>query len=195
MSNYDVIIIGGGHNGLVAAATLAKAGQKVLVVERRYTLGGSAATEEVWPGFKVNPGAVDAGLFHPKIIEDLDLKRFGFEFIETPINLISLQKNGAHLVLWHEIERSLTEIANFSKKDAEKFPGFIELISKFTRILNGINFMTPPDVVNSSFTELLPWLKTSLRLKRLGKSEMMEFLRVLPMTAQQFLDNGSKAMH
>lgn len=188
MSNYDVIIIGGGHNGLVAAATLAKAGQKVLVVERRYTLGGSAATEEVWPGFKVNTGAVDAGLFHPKIIEDLDLKRFGFEFIETPINLISLQKNGAHLVLWHEIERSLTEIAKFSKKDAEKFPGFIELISKFTRILNGINFMTPPDVVNSSFTELLPWLKTSLRLKRLGKSEMMEFLRVLPMTAQQFLD-------
>ena len=93
MSNsYDVIIIGAGHNGLVAAVKLASAGKKVLVFERRTVLGGVAATEELWPGFKVNTCLVDAGLFQDKIIESLKLEQFGLEFIEPPANLVSLQK-------------------------------------------------------------------------------------------------------
>lgn len=187
-NSYDTILIGGGHNGLVTAAMLAKAGQIVLVLERRSVLGGVAATEELWPGFQVNTGLVDAGMFHEKIVKSLNLQQYGLEFIEPPANLVSLQNNGNHLVFWRDLEKTKAEIAKLSRKDAERFPSFIDLISKFTNILSDIFLLTPPDVINSAKSELLPWLRTSLRLKRMGKSEMIEFMRVIPMTAKQFLD-------
>ncbi|MGH7601778.1 MAG: phytoene desaturase family protein, partial [bacterium] len=91
---YDAIIIGAGHNGLVAAAYLAKAGRRVLVLERRETFGGAAATEEIFSGFKFNTGAHDAGLFRHEIIEELELKKHGLEFIESPVAVFAPQPDG-----------------------------------------------------------------------------------------------------
>ncbi|NJN96963.1 MAG: NAD(P)/FAD-dependent oxidoreductase, partial [Anaerolineales bacterium] len=93
-SQFDTIIIGGGHNGLVTAAYLAKAGKKVLVLERRDTLGGAAATEEIWPGFKINTGASDVGMVRPEIIAELGLRQHGLDFIESPVTAFAPQPDG-----------------------------------------------------------------------------------------------------
>ncbi|MFQ5632227.1 MAG: phytoene desaturase family protein, partial [bacterium] len=97
--NYEAIIIGGGHNGLVAAAYLAKAGMKVTVLEQRPVLGGVAATEDIFPGFKFNTGAHDAGLFRQEIIDGLELQKHGLEFLESPVTVFAPQPDGTHLIL------------------------------------------------------------------------------------------------
>lgn len=185
---YDAIIIGAGHNGLVTAAYLAKAGCRVLVLERRETLGGAAATEEIFPGFKFNTGAHDAGLFRREIIAELDLKKHGLELIESPVAAFAPQPDGGSITFWRDQEKNIAEIAKFSKSDAGKFPAFIRLVSKLTEVLDSIMLLTPPSVVQNSFDELLVWAKAGLKLKRAGKHEMMEFLRVLPMTVTEFLN-------
>jgi phytoene desaturase len=185
---YDALIIGAGHNGLVAAAYLAKAGRHVLVLERREALGGAATTEENFSGFKFNTGAHDAGLFSQKIIRELDLKKHGLEFIESPVAVFAPQPDGASLTLWRDQQKNLAEIAKFSRADAEKFPAFMRLVSKLTEVLNSIMLLTPPSVTQNSFDELLAWAGAGLKLKRAGKREMMEFLRILPMTVTEFLN-------
>ncbi len=186
--SYDILIIGAGHNGLVTAAYLAKAGRRVLVLERRETLGGMAATEEIFSGFKFNTGAHDAGLFRQEIIDELDLKKHGLEFLESPMAVFAPQPDGASLTLWRDQQKNLAEIAKFSRPDAEKFPAFMRLVSKLTEVLNSIMLLTPPSVTQNSFDELLAWAGAGLKLKRSGKREMMEFLRILPMTVTEFLN-------
>lgn len=187
-TKHDALIIGGGHNGLVAAACLAKTGLRVLVLEQRPVLGGAAATEEIFPGFKVNTGAHDAGLFRQEIIDDLDLEKHGLAFLESPIAALALQLEGRHLVLWNDVQKSQAEIAQFSPADAEKFPAYVQQIEKFTSLLSEIMLQTPPDPFEHKFADLMPWLKSALKLKRLGERDMMAFLRILPMSAWQFLD-------
>jgi phytoene dehydrogenase-like protein len=185
---YDAIIIGAGHNGLVTAAYLAKAGRRVLVLEKREVLGGAAATEEIFSGFKFNTGAHDAGLFRQEIIADLDLKNHGLAFIESPVTVFAPQPDGSAITLWRDHEKNIAEIAKFSKADAEKFPAFIHFVNKLTEILNSIILLTPPSVTQNSFAELLAWAGAGLKLKRSGKRDMMEFLRILPMTITEFLN-------
>jgi phytoene dehydrogenase-like protein len=187
-TNYDAIIIGGGHNGLVTAAYLAKAGKKVLVLERRDTLGGAAATEEIWPGFKINTGAPDVGMLRPEVGAELGLRRHGLEFIESPVTAFAPQPDGLALTLWRDPRETRAEIARFSPADAEKFPAFMRLVTALTSILDDIMTLTPPSLEEAKPGDLFPWAKLGLKLKGLGQREMMEFLRVLPMTAQEFLD-------
>lgn len=185
---YDAIIIGAGHNGLVTAAYLAKAGHRVLVLERREALGGAAATEEIFPGFKFNTGAHDAGLFRQEIIAELSLQKHGLEFVESPVAVFAPQPDGTSLTLWRDQEKNIAEIAKLSNADAEKFPAFIRLIDTLAEVLNSIMLLTPPSVTQNNFAELLSWANAGLKLKRSGKHEMMEFLRVLPMTVAEFLN-------
>lgn len=187
-NSYDAIIIGGGHNGLVTAAYLAKAGKKVLVLERRDTLGGAAATEEIWTGFKINTGAPDAGMLRPEVVAELGLRQHGLEFIESPVTAFAPQPNGPALTLRRDPRETRAEIARFSPADAEKFPAFMRLVTALTSILDNIMTLTPPSLEETKPGDLLPWAKLGLKLKGLGQREMMEFLRVLPMTAQEFLD-------
>ena len=137
-NTYDAIIIGGGHNGLVTAAYLAKAGKKVLVLERRDNLGGAAATEEIFPGFKVNTGAPDAGLLRPEIVAELDLRQHGLDFIESPVTVFAPQPEGPALTLYRDPRETLAEIARFSPADAEKFPAFMRLVTALTGLLDNI---------------------------------------------------------
>ncbi|MGH7599662.1 MAG: phytoene desaturase family protein, partial [bacterium] len=135
-----------------------------------------------------NTGAHDAGLFRHEIIEELELKKHGLEFIESPVAVFAPQPDGSSLTLWRDQEKNAAEIAKFSKADADKFPAFIRLVSKLTEVLNSIMLLTPPSVTQNSFDELFAWAKAGLKLKRAGKHEMMEFLRVLPMTVTEFLN-------
>jgi phytoene dehydrogenase-like protein len=185
---YDAIVIGGGHNGLTVAAYLARAGRKVLVLERRQVLGGAAATEEIFPGFQVNTGSGDAGLFLPEIVAELNLEQHGLEFIDSPAIVHALQPDGNTLTLWRDLRQSMTEIARFSQADAEKFPAFAELVCRLAKILRAVQTLTPPTLPDYRLAELFAWAPVALKLKRLGERDMLEFLRVLPMPVEEFLD-------
>ena len=112
---YDAIIIGGGHNGLVCAAYLAKAGKKVLVLEKRYVLGGAAVSEELYPGFTFSVASYVVSLFRPHIIRELQLAKHGYEVIPMDCSFLPLP-NGDSLARWADGNRSRREIARFSKK-------------------------------------------------------------------------------
>jgi phytoene dehydrogenase-like protein len=172
----------------VTAAYLAKAGHTVLVLEQRETLGGVAATEEIFPGFKVNTGAHDAGLFRPEIIAGLKLRSHGLDFIQNPVTALAPQPDGRALTLWRDPQKTRAEIGQFSETDADKFPDFMRLVTALTGVLDGIMTLTPPNLSGNRPGDLLSWLQVGLNLKRLGKHDMMEFLRVLPMTVKEFLD-------
>jgi phytoene dehydrogenase-like protein len=187
-SSYDAVIIGGGHNGLVASAYLAKEGFKVLVVERRPVLGGAAATEEVFPGFRVNTGANDAGSFLPEIVDDLNLENFGLQFIESRVVVFALQPDGDSLVLWRDPERAAQEIALFSKADAGRYSNFLNEVGRMTEVLEAIRTLPPPTLPDYNAPDLLPWFRVALKLRGMGVEDMMNFMRVLPMPAADFLD-------
>jgi phytoene dehydrogenase-like protein len=126
VSSYDVIVIGGGHNGLVAASYLGKAGAKVLVLERRPIVGGAAVTEEPWPGYRINTFSYVAGLFRPQIVEDLELAKYGYETILYDPQSFVPFPNGKSLSLWNDTEKTQKEIAKFSAKDAAIYPKYEE---------------------------------------------------------------------
>jgi phytoene dehydrogenase-like protein len=187
-TDFDAIIIGGGHNGLTAAAYLAKAGWKTLVLEKRPILGGAAASEEVFPGYRVSTGALDAGLFLPQIVKDLGLEKFGLEFIQNPAIVTVFDTTGQPLTLWRNPEQSQAEITRFSKVDAEQYPKYLRWVSRMTAILQEMLTLNPPRIPDVSLADLSPWLLPALKARRLGRQEMMAFLRLLPMPASDFLD-------
>src|SRR5688500_20313799 len=121
---YDLVVIGGGHNGLVTAAYLARAGVKVLVVERRDVLGGACVTEELWPGFKVSTAAYVNSLLRPEIIRDLELKKYGFEMLPRSPSSFTPFPDGRYLMMGPDKEMTRKEIAKFSTKDAEQYPKY-----------------------------------------------------------------------
>lgn len=188
---YDAIIIGAGHNGLTAAAYLAKAGKKVLVLEKRSVIGGVAATEEVWPGFRVNTGAEDAGMFQEHIIKELFLKMNGLEFRESPVAIFAppaSSADGRALTLYRDVTQSQEAIAAFSPRDAERYPAFVEQVNGFTAVLRDMLLHTPPSLDGPHLSELVGWGGVGLKLRRSGGKAMMAFLRILPMPAREYLD-------
>ncbi len=185
---FDAVIIGAGHNGLVTAAYLAKAGLRVVVLERREVLGGAAATEEIFSGYQINTGTCDTSLLLPKIISDLDLETNGVEFIHPPAAIFAPQLDGRPLTIWRDPQRTREEIAAFSKKDADNFPGYLRLVSRLGEILRDTMTLTPPAIPEITFGSVLPWLPLALKVKRLGDHDLAELLRVVPMPVKDFLD-------
>ncbi len=189
MSNqYDAIVIGAGHNGLVAAATLAAAGKRVLVLEKRGVLGGAAATEEVFPGHRLDTGAVDASLFQEEIVQKLKLAQHGLEFYESDALLFAPQPDGRALTIWRDEARTTAEIARFSQTDAARWPAFRQQVERFATVLRGMLLLPPPDLGGLSGGDLMAWGPLALRIRRQGGDDMMELFRVLPMAAQAYLD-------
>ena len=187
-NTYDAIIIGGGHNGLVAAAYLARARWKVLLLERREVLGGAAATEEVFPGFNVNTGACDSGLFLPEIVSDLRLKKYGLQFLHSPVIVHAPQAGGGGLTLWRDPVQAAAEIARFSPADAARYPVFLGWMRRVLNVLREALNHTPPAIPDLGAGEIFPWLRTALKARRLGKKDFMELMRTLPMPLTDFLD-------
>ncbi|MBV8155823.1 MAG: NAD(P)/FAD-dependent oxidoreductase, partial [Candidatus Eremiobacteraeota bacterium] len=129
-STYDAIVIGGGHNGLVTACYLAKAKWKVLVLERRYLVGGACVSEEIWPGYKVSTAAYVNSLFRPEIIRDLRLRDYGFEPIERNPASFSPFLDGRSLLLGTGTHKDVEEIAKFSARDAENYPKYEAMLER-----------------------------------------------------------------
>lgn len=187
-TDFDVIVIGGGHNGLTAAAWLAKAGRKVILLERRTTLGGAAATEELFPGFHFNTGASDAGLLLPDVAKSLGLDKHGLEFIDSPVAAFAPQPDGRALTLWRDAEKSAFEIAAFSADDARAFGNYQRQNERFAKILAEMASLRPPNIKSNSLGLLIAWARFALKVRGLGARDMMELLRVLPMSATQYLN-------
>jgi phytoene dehydrogenase-like protein len=188
VQSYDAIIIGAGHNGLVTAAYLAKAGKKVWVLERRHLVGGIAATEEVYPGFKFSTCAHLAHSFSHEIIADLDLKKHGLEILPLDPLLFAPTQTANPLVISRDGAKTAEEIARFSKADAAKFDSFCALIKKLSFFLGTLNSLSLPDGANAASVNLRELVKLGWRFHRLGEKEMYEFLRILPMSMADLLD-------
>src|SRR5918994_2670729 len=150
MTRYDAIIIGAGHNGLVTAAYLAKAGRKVLVLERRDVLGGACVTEELWPGFRVSTAAYVNSLLRPEIIRDLELKKYGFEMLPRSPSSFTPFPDGRYLMMGPDKEMTHREIAKFSKKDAEAYPKYEEMLTRVADFLEPLLTQTPPNPFSMS---------------------------------------------
>src|SRR3989304_1867647 len=172
-ADFDVIVIGGGHNGLVSAAWLAKAGRKVLLLERRSALGGSASTEELFPGFHFNTGAADAGLLQSSVIKELDLHSQGLEFIDSRVAAFAPQPDGRALTLWRDPEKSSYEIAAHSANDARAFLLFQQQNERFAKLLTRYAGLRPPTIRKNSPGVLLAWAQLALRLRGLGRRQLM----------------------
>lgn len=154
--NYDCLIIGGGHNGLVAAAYLAKAGKSVAVLERRHVLGGCANTEELWPGYRVSTAAYVISLFLPEIIRDLRLKQHGLEVLPRNPSSFTPTPDGRSLTMGPDSVATQREIAKFSKRDAEAYPKYEALLERIAACLE--------PVLSESAPSLLPLPKSFRKL-------------------------------
>src|SRR6478736_3320338 len=130
ITHFDSIVIGGGHNGLVAAAYLARAGKKVCVLERRHVLGGCSVTEELWPGFKVSVAAYVISLFRPEIIRELRLKQYGLEILPRNPSSFTPLLDGRSLLMGPDERTTCREIAKFSPDDAERYPAYSRLLER-----------------------------------------------------------------
>src|SRR3954465_7271128 len=144
-TRYDAIIIGAGHNGLVTAAYLARAGRKVLVLERRDVIGGACVTEELWPGYKGSTAAYVTSLLRPEIIRDLELKKHGFEMLPRSPSSFTPFPDGRYLMMGPDREMTLREIAKFSKKDAEAYPKYEDMLPRVADLPEPMLTQTPPD--------------------------------------------------
>jgi phytoene dehydrogenase-like protein len=177
----DVIIIGGGHNGLVTAFYLAKAGFKPLVLERRAQAGGAAITEEFSPGFRCSTLAHSAGPLLPEIVSDMQLARHGLKMVTPEVGVTALSPDGRALVLYSNVVRAAQEIGKFSAKDAERYPVFQQSLEKIGRVIGDALKLTPPNIDDPSRGDLWAMLQTGRALRKLGKKDMYRLLRWGPM--------------
>jgi len=180
-STRDVVIIGGGHNGLVTAFYLAKAGYKPLVLERRPQPGGAAITQEFHPGFRCSTLAHSAGPLRPDIVRDMQLEKQGLKLISPDVATVSLSPDGRALTLYRNLEKSAQEISKFSQKDAARYPEFQQTLSKISKVIAEALALTPPDIDHPSKGDLWGMLQTGRAIRNLGKKDMYRLLRWGPM--------------
>jgi phytoene dehydrogenase-like protein len=186
-SSYDAIIIGGGHNGLVTAAYLGRAGKKVLVLERRYIVGGACVTEEVFPGFKVSTAAYVNSLFRKEIIRDLHLHEYGFALCERNPSSFTPFPDGRHLFLGPDAAKNRSEIAKFSGRDAENYPKYEAMLERIADVVEPTLTQRPPNLLRPGLRDLWQLWKLSRALRKMGTG-MGEAIEVLTGAALPILD-------
>jgi phytoene dehydrogenase-like protein len=184
---YDAIVIGGGHNGLTAAAYLARAGRKVLVLERRHVLGGAAVTEEVFPGFRFSVCSYVVSLLRPEIIRDLDLPRHGLEILPLD-GTFTPMPNGDHLWRVNDHAKTRREIARHSRLDAEAYDEYGKAMVEMARFVKPILNMTPPDPASLNPRDLLKLLFLGRRFRALPDLDRYNQIQLMTMSAVDFLD-------
>jgi phytoene dehydrogenase-like protein len=186
--SYDIIIIGGGHNGLTAATSLAKTGKKVLVLEKRNILGGIAAGEEFYPGYKTNGLLHDTTGVRAEVIKELNLEKFGLQTRKSRPAIHLLSKDGKCLELTADVESTCSVITKFSQKDAIAYREYRSFIGKIRPFVQGILNDMPLDLSEFGRTQIWKLAGKGLSLKKLGKATMMELLKVAPMSVADFLN-------
>jgi phytoene dehydrogenase-like protein len=177
----DVIIVGGGHNGLVAAFYLAKAGFKPLVLECRAQVGGAAITEEFHPGFRCSTLAHNTGPLRPDILRDMQLESHGLKLTTPEVGTVSLLPEGGALVLYSDTKKAAQEVAQWSHKDAASYAEFGAALGKIGKVIGDALALTPPNIDSPSSSDLWGMLKTGRAMRNLGKKDLYRVLRWGPM--------------
>lgn len=181
MPTHDIIIIGAGHNGLVTACYLAKAGLKPLVLERREIAGGACVTEEILPGFRCSTLAQSGGPISRQITQDLQLELYGLEFIDPTVRVLALNPNGPPITVYQDPKRTAAELTEVSPKDALRYPDFVETFARIGHAISPLLRMTPPDIDKPDKSELWSLGKLGWAIRGLGKKDEYRLLRYGPM--------------
>jgi len=184
---YDAIVIGGGHNGLVAAAYLARAGKSTLVLERRPLVGGAAVTEEIFPGFKFSVFSYVVSLLRPEIIRDLDLPSHGLQILPLESTVTPLD-NGDYLGSWADPDESRTELARHSQRDSEAAARFGKLMHHMAMAVRPILGMVPPDPTSLAPSDLRALLRLGRHMRGLGPEHFQALYKLMTMSSADYLD-------
>jgi phytoene dehydrogenase-like protein len=184
---YDAIIIGGGHNGLVTAAYLARAGRKVVVLERRPVVGGACVTEETFPGFKVSTAAYVNSLFRKEIIRDLKLAEHGFAVLERNPSSFTPFPDGRSLLMGPDRQMTLAEIARFSARDAENYPKYEAMLERVADVIEPTLTQRPPNLLRPGLGDLWGMYKLSVPFRKMGTAAA-EAIEILTGPARTVLD-------
>lgn len=185
MNDFDAIIIGGGHNGLVCGAYLARRGAKVCVLERKAQVGGAVVTEELWPGYRVSPASYLMALLQPKVMLDLDLKRHGLEVIAQTPTFQPLEGD-ASFTFWHDPDRLKNEFAKFSRKDADAYAGYLEFMKTAGEKVRALLFQAPINPTSASLPKLLELARFGWR-NRAVLDQLYDIYDLLTLSAYDFL--------
>jgi len=188
MAKYDAIIIGAGHNGLVTAAYLARAGRQVLVLERRDMVGGCAVTEELWPGYRVSTGAYLVSLLQDRIVRELELERFGYRVDAKDPAFFSAFPDGRHFFMWQDRARTLAEIAKFSRHDAEVYAAYEDQLERIARVIEDLLLTTPPAFPPRGPLDFLDYLKLAGRMRSLRSRDLVALVKIFTQSAAELLD-------
>jgi len=184
---YDAIVIGGGHNGLVTAAYLARAGRKTLVLEKRDLLGGAAVTEEVFPGFKYSVFSYVVSLLRPEIIRDLELPKHGLQILPLE-STVTPMENGDYLGSWADPDESRRELMRHSPRDVEALAQFGRLMHHMAMAVRPILGMVPPDPTSLAPSDLAGMLKLGGHFRSLGAERFHALYKLMTMSSADYLD-------
>lgn len=185
VQEHDAAIVGGGHNGLACAAYLARAGMDVAVFERREVMGGAAVTEETWPGYRISSASYVVSLMPQRIVDELELARFGYEVsIITPDYFVPFP-DGTSLTLWGDPRRDAENIAKLNQHDATAYGAFDRYFERIATLLRELLFVVPP---NLSLSDIPAWARLAGRFRRWTGRDIHELVRLFTMSAADFLD-------
>ena len=184
---HDVLIIGGGHNGLVCACYLAAKGMSVRVLERRHVVGGAAVTEEFYPGFRNSTASYTVSLLNPKIIRDLKLHEHGLRVVERPFSNFLPLDDSSYIKVGGSLTETQREVARFSKRDAEKLPAYYQMLDRVADVLKDLLLETPPNVGGGLHDLMQAW-KTGKRFKALDMAARRDVLDLFTKSAGDMLD-------
>lgn len=187
MSTYDAIIIGAGHNGLITAAYLARAGKKVLVLEKREMVGGATVTEEIVPGFKFSVFSYVVSLLRPEIIEELELPKHGLHLLSLDGTFTPLP-DGNYLARWHDADKTRQELARFSRKDADIYDTFGLHMHHMSRAVRELLMMRPPEPSSLKPSDLSGFAELARHFRGLGERRLYDLVRLMTASSADYLD-------
>ncbi|MDQ5816101.1 MAG: NAD(P)/FAD-dependent oxidoreductase [Actinomycetota bacterium] len=182
---YDVVMVGGGHNGLACASYLARGGLEVIVLEQRSMPGGAAATEEPWPGYSISTASYVVSLMPEKIVTDLELRRHGYKVSVLEPDYYVPYADGTSLTLWGDSQRTHAEISKFSKADADAYVEFDKYLTHLGALVHDLLYVIPP---NLGVMDIPKWLSLGGKVRKWSGHDAAEVVRLFTVSAADFLD-------